>query len=90
MSVKDGDGGGGRRAKSRSLGRCFSGPSIRVPVEKGRKDGLKRLDSSKLKAEIVRWAKAVATYARQVSGYLAGPPPSRPSERRGRGHVDTE
>ncbi|CAI0392036.1 unnamed protein product [Linum tenue] len=34
------------------------------------KKSLENQDSGKLKAEIRRWAKAVATYARQVSGRL--------------------
>lgn len=41
---------------------------------------LKDLDSNKFKAEIKRWAKAVVTYARQVSGRLGS---SRKSDRYG-------
>ncbi|KAL8118702.1 hypothetical protein AgCh_016276 [Apium graveolens] len=51
--------------RSRSHG-CFS--SIQVSIEPGK--SLKRLDSKKFKAQIKKWAKTVATYARQVSDHF--------------------
>lgn len=51
-------------AKRRRFDRCFS--FMEVSVEPGK--SLKEMDSEKLKAGIKRWAKAVAAYARQVSG----------------------
>ncbi|PRQ51249.1 hypothetical protein RchiOBHm_Chr2g0142321 [Rosa chinensis] len=51
-------------AKRGRYGRCFS--FMEVSLEPGK--SLKEMDSEKLKAGIKRWAKAVAAYARQVSG----------------------
>lgn len=53
-----------KRSRSDS---CFS--SIEVSMEPGIKS-LKRLDSKKFKAQIKKWAKTVATYARQVSDHF--------------------
>ncbi|KAK7349231.1 hypothetical protein VNO77_06426 [Canavalia gladiata] len=55
---------GQKPAKRRRFDRCFS--SIEVSMEPGKQ--LKDMDSNKFKAEIMRWAKAVVAYARQVSG----------------------
>ncbi|KAE8696411.1 FBD-associated F-box protein [Hibiscus syriacus] len=50
--------------KRRRFNQCFSFKELQVePVS-----SLKDLDSTKFKAEIKRWAKAVVAYARQVSG----------------------
>lgn len=46
---------------------CFS--SIEISIEPGIKS-LKRLDSKKFKAQIKKWAKTVATHARQVSDHF--------------------
>ena len=54
-------GGGG--AKRGRFGRFLSCKEI--SVEPGKT--LKEMDSNRLKAEIKRWAKAVVSYARQVS-----------------------
>ncbi|KAB1218456.1 hypothetical protein CJ030_MR3G026336 [Morella rubra] len=50
-------------AKRGRFDRCFS--FMEISVEPGK--ALKEMDSSKLKSEITRWAKAVVAYARQVS-----------------------
>ncbi|KAK7255539.1 hypothetical protein RIF29_28952 [Crotalaria pallida] len=55
---------GQKPSKRRRYDRCFS--SMEVSLEPGKQ--LKDMDSSKLKAEIKRWAKAVVAYARQISG----------------------
>ncbi|KAE8674137.1 FBD-associated F-box protein [Hibiscus syriacus] len=50
--------------KRRRFNQCFSFKEVQVePVS-----SLKDLDSTKFKAEIKRWAKAVVAYARQASG----------------------
>ncbi|KAL6956795.1 hypothetical protein U1Q18_006519 [Sarracenia purpurea var. burkii] len=59
--VVERDGAGKRRRSDR----CF--PFVEISIEPGIKS-LKSLDSPKFKSEIKRWAKAVVTYARQVSG----------------------
>lgn len=46
---------------------CFT--FMEVSIEPGIKS-LKRLDSKKLKIQIKKWAKAVVTYARQVSDHF--------------------
>lgn len=46
---------------------CFT--FMEVSIEPGIKS-LKRLDSKKLKMQIKKWAKAVVTYARQVSDHF--------------------
>lgn len=51
-------------AKRRRTDRCFS--FVEISTEPGK--SLKDLDSNKFKIQIKRWAKAVVTYARQVSG----------------------
>lgn len=51
-------------AKRPRIGSCFS--FMEISIEPGIKS-LKHLDSKKFKSEIKRWAKAVVTYARQVS-----------------------
>ncbi|XP_058180906.1 uncharacterized protein LOC131299279 [Rhododendron vialii] len=50
--------------KRQRTDRCFS--FMEITIEPGTKS-LKHLDSKKFKSEIKRWAKAVVTYARQVS-----------------------
>lgn len=50
--------------KRQRTDRCFS--FMEIKIEPGTKS-LKHLDSKKFKSEIKRWAKAVVTYARQVS-----------------------
>ncbi|TKY64403.1 hypothetical protein E2542_SST14298 [Spatholobus suberectus] len=55
---------GQKPSKRRRFDRCFS--SVELSMEPGKQ--LKDMDSTKLKAEIKRWAKAVVAYARQVSG----------------------
>lgn len=50
--------------KRQRTDRCFS--FMEIKLEPGTKS-LKHLDSKKFKSEIKRWAKAVVTYARQVS-----------------------
>ncbi|CAA7397299.1 unnamed protein product [Spirodela intermedia] len=55
-----GGGGGGKK-------RWFSG--VELTLEKR---PLKELDSEKVKREIRRWAKAVVSYARQLSGSFSG------------------
>ncbi|CAL1360667.1 unnamed protein product [Linum trigynum] len=52
--------------KRRRFGKWFSFREVSMEPKKS----LEKQDSGKLKAEIRRWAKAVATYARQVSGRL--------------------
>ena len=52
-------------AKRQRVDRCFSS-FMEISIEPGIKS-LKHLDSKKFKSEIKRWAKAVVTYARQVS-----------------------
>ncbi|KAL6140754.1 hypothetical protein ACLB2K_059049 [Fragaria x ananassa] len=66
LSLDDGGAGKGAvaTAKHRRFDRCFS--FLEVSAESGK--SLKERDSEKLKAGIKRWAKAVAAYARQVSG----------------------
>ncbi|XXG57174.1 hypothetical protein AAC387_Pa03g4398 [Persea americana] len=55
------------KAKPEHLNRCFSSLRLNtIPVE-----GLKDIDSEKLKAEIKRWAKAVVAYARQASDHFS-------------------
>lgn len=54
---------GSSSSKRNKYNRCFS--FMEVSIEPGKT--LKEIDSNKLKNEIKRWAKAVATYARQVS-----------------------
>uniref|UniRef100_A0A5B7C4B9 Uncharacterized protein n=1 Tax=Davidia involucrata TaxID=16924 RepID=A0A5B7C4B9_DAVIN len=54
-------------AKRQQVGRCFS--FMEISIEPGIKS-LKHLDSKKFKTEIKRWAKAVVTYARQVSDHF--------------------
>ncbi|WOH10806.1 hypothetical protein DCAR_0730279 [Daucus carota subsp. sativus] len=51
-------------AKRSRSDKCFS--YIEVSMEPGIKS-LKRLDSKKFKAQIKKWAKAVANYTRQAS-----------------------
>lgn len=51
-------------SKCRRYNSCFSFKEI--SMESGL--SLKEMDSNELKAKIIRWAKAVAAYARQVSG----------------------
>ncbi|KAL1829259.1 hypothetical protein ACET3Z_007671 [Daucus carota] len=53
-----------KRARSDN---CFT--FMEVSIEPGIKS-LKRLDSKKLKIQIKKWAKAVVTYARQVSDHF--------------------
>ncbi|CAN6441500.1 unnamed protein product [Victoria cruziana] len=48
--------------------RRFSG--LELTIEAG---SLKDMDPDKLKNGIKRWARAVASYARQVSGYFTSP-----------------
>ncbi|KAM1826079.1 hypothetical protein ACFX13_025474 [Malus domestica] len=68
LSLNNGDArkGGGDvvAAKRTRFHRCFS--FIEVSTEPGK--SLKDMDSEKLKSGIMRWAKAVVEYARQVSG----------------------
>ena len=66
LSLDNGSAGKGAlvAAKRRRFSRCFS--FMDVSAEQGK--SLKEMDSEKLKAGIRRWAKAVAAYARQVSG----------------------
>ncbi|KAK1362857.1 hypothetical protein POM88_038418 [Heracleum sosnowskyi] len=52
-----------KRSRSRSSNGCFS--AVEVSIEPGI-NSLKRLDSKKFKAQIKKWAKTVATYARLV------------------------
>ncbi|GMP35027.1 hypothetical protein CsSME_00007657 [Camellia sinensis var. sinensis] len=52
-------------AKHQSFGHCFS--FVEASAVPGI-TSLRRLDSKKLKSGIKKWAKTVATYARQVSG----------------------
>lgn len=58
----------GHSAKRGRFGRWFS--FAEVPLERGKT--LKEMDSTKLKFEIKKWAKAVVAYARQVSGRFGG------------------
>ncbi|KAF5180261.1 hypothetical protein FRX31_030154 [Thalictrum thalictroides] len=51
--------------KQSNLERCFS--SVKIIIESGQ---LETLDSEKLKMAIKKWAKAVVSYARQVSGHF--------------------
>ncbi|KAL8149711.1 hypothetical protein AgCh_006649 [Apium graveolens] len=53
-----------KRARSDN---CFT--FMEVSIESGIKS-LKHLDSKKLKIQIKKWAKAVVTYARQVSDHV--------------------
>ncbi|KAF3450636.1 hypothetical protein FNV43_RR06725 [Rhamnella rubrinervis] len=55
--------------KTRRFDRCFS--FVEIPMEPGKQ--LQEMDSDKLKAQIKKWAKAVVSYARQVSGRFASP-----------------
>jgi PAB1-binding protein PBP1 len=66
LSLNDGEAAG--VAKRGRFDRCFSFMEISVEPEKTLKD----MESSKLKAEIKRWAKAVVAYARQVSDRFGG------------------
>ena len=68
MSMNNGEAVEGDMAKRGRFDRCFS--FVEISVEPGK--SVKDMDSSKLKAEIKRWAKAVVAYARQVSGRLGG------------------
>ncbi|KAI8544562.1 hypothetical protein RHMOL_Rhmol08G0306800 [Rhododendron molle] len=69
--INSSGGGGGKvvkhddyTGKRQRTDRCFS--FMEIAIEPGTKS-LKHLDSKKFKSEIKRWAKAVVTYARQVS-----------------------
>lgn len=53
----------GESPKRARFDRCFSGIEFRMEAKP-----LKELDPENLKKEIKRWAKAVVTYARQLSG----------------------
>ncbi|XP_052182100.1 uncharacterized protein LOC127794874 [Diospyros lotus] len=55
----------GAPAKRQRFDRCCS--FMEISMEPGMKS-LASLDSKKFKSEIKKWAKAVVTYARQVSG----------------------
>ncbi|KAL1538257.1 hypothetical protein AAHA92_27021 [Salvia divinorum] len=68
-SVPETDKNSGHGAKKRrtSSSSCFS--FMEISIDPGVKS-LKHLDSDKLKEGIKKWAKAVATYARQVSQRL--------------------
>lgn len=57
-------------AKGRQSNGCLN--FMEISIDPGVKS-LKHLDSQKLKGKIKKWAKAVATYARQVSQKLANP-----------------
>ncbi|KAJ4717950.1 2,3-bisphosphoglycerate-dependent phosphoglycerate mutase [Melia azedarach] len=57
---------GGSSSKRRRYDSCFSFREI--SLEPAAAGSLKDMDSNELKMKIVRWAKAVAAYARQVSG----------------------
>lgn len=63
--------------KRRQSSGCFS--FIEISIDPGVKS-LKHLDSEKFKDEIKKWAKAVVTYARQVSQYFDSSPRSSTSE----------
>lgn len=67
-SLNNGEPMEGDVAKRGRFDRCFS--FMEISVEPGK--SVKDMDSSKLKADIKRWAKAVVAYARQVSGRLGG------------------
>lgn len=58
---------GKETAKRARTDSCFT--FMEVSIEPGIKS-LKRLDSKKLKIQIKKWAKAVVTYARQVSDHF--------------------
>lgn len=62
--VNHDDGFTNNTGKRQRTDRCFS--FMEITIEPGTKS-LKHLDSKKFKSEIKRWAKAVVTYARQVS-----------------------
>ncbi|KAL0354590.1 UNVERIFIED_CONTAM: hypothetical protein Sradi_3905900 [Sesamum radiatum] len=64
--------------KRRRLSSCFSFREI--SIDPGMKS-LKHLDSQKLKDEIKKWAKAVVTYARQVSQHFGSSRRSASDER---------
>ncbi|KAF9606752.1 hypothetical protein IFM89_028128 [Coptis chinensis] len=55
-------------AKSCYVDECFSSVET-IKIGNG---PLENLDSEKLKMEIKKWAKAVVSYARQVSGHFDG------------------
>ncbi|KAJ0076262.1 hypothetical protein Patl1_33374 [Pistacia atlantica] len=55
----------GNSSKRRRFDSCFSFREISIEPEGS---SLKDVDSNELKSKIVRWAKAVVAYARQVSG----------------------
>lgn len=63
-SIKTAGDGPKRRRSSSSSNGCF--PFMEISIDPGVKS-LKHLDSDKFKDEIKKWAKAVVTYARQVS-----------------------
>ncbi|KAI4381045.1 hypothetical protein MLD38_007162 [Melastoma candidum] len=63
---RDGNDFGSVNSKRRRKGGCFSFKEVSMEPETA--STLTEVDSSKLKAEIMRWAKAVVAYARQVSG----------------------
>ncbi|KAL5822603.1 hypothetical protein ACOSQ3_020512 [Xanthoceras sorbifolium] len=68
-SLKDGGSASMKKqtsSKRRRLNTCFSFQEISIQRSPGK--SLKDTDSDELKAKIVRWAKAVVAYARQVSG----------------------
>ncbi|KAH6773442.1 hypothetical protein C2S52_003671 [Perilla frutescens var. hirtella] len=60
-------GDGSKRRRSSYSNRCFS--FVEISIDPGVKS-LKQLDSDKFKEGIKKWAKAVVTYARQVSQHF--------------------
>ncbi|KAL0415141.1 UNVERIFIED_CONTAM: hypothetical protein Slati_3346000 [Sesamum latifolium] len=64
--------------KRRRSSSCFS--FMEISIDPGVKS-LKHLDSQKLKDEIKKWAKAVVTYARQVSQHFGSSRRSGSAER---------
>ncbi|PSS18042.1 2,3-bisphosphoglycerate-dependent phosphoglycerate mutase [Actinidia chinensis var. chinensis] len=67
-------------AKRQRFDRCFSS-FMEISIEPGIKS-LKHLDSKKFKSEIKKWAKAVVTYARQVSDRFGSSRRSQDSDER--------
>ncbi|KAK4778050.1 hypothetical protein SAY87_018237 [Trapa incisa] len=61
--------GASKKACKGFNGRSFA-TSGEIAIEPEGARSLKEVDSGKLKADIMRWAKRVAAYARQVSGRI--------------------